>query len=147
MRKEKTIDFHIKWTWHAITRMYNAFAAKEEITMAMGFVLINIDSEIGTPATKIGPKLGMEPRSLTRMLKSLEEKGLIRKESDELDKRFVKIVLTEKGKAKRAFAREGVISFNTIIQQKIDPAKLATFFEVIKEMNQLINQEGTKYKI
>ena len=28
---------------------------------------------------KLGPKMGMEPRSLTRMIKSLEEKGWIEK--------------------------------------------------------------------
>jgi MarR family transcriptional regulator, organic hydroperoxide resistance regulator len=146
MKKEKTIDFHIKWAWHAITRMYNAFAAREEFSMAIGYVLLNIDVENGTPATKIGPSIGMEPRSLTRMLKSLEEKGWIRKETDATDKRFVKIYLTEIGKAKRIFAREGVIKFNSIIREKIPAEKLTVFMEVIKEINHLVETESIKYK-
>ena len=76
MKKELTIDYNIKAAWHAIMRMYNQYGQDFDITASTGFVLLNIDSEQGTPATKIAPALGMESRSLTRMLKSLEEKGL-----------------------------------------------------------------------
>lgn len=146
MRKEKTIDFHIKWAWHSISRMYNAYAAQYDMTMAVGYVLLNIDLENGTPATKIAPLLGMEPRSLVRMLKSLEEKGLIRREVDGSDKRFVKIILTEEGKARREQAREGVITFNQMVREKIPAEKLTVFFEVIKEINQMVDEENQKLK-
>ncbi len=146
MRKEKTIDFHIKWAWHSISRMYNAYAAQYDMTMAVGYVLLNIDLENGTPATKIAPLLGMEPRSLVRMLKSLEEKGLIRREVDGSDKRFVKIILTEQGKAKREQAREGVITFNQMIREKIPLEKLVVFFDVIKEINLMVEEENQKLK-
>jgi DNA-binding MarR family transcriptional regulator len=146
MRKEKTIDFHIKWAWHSISRMYNAYAARFGLTMATGYVLLNVDSEKGTPATKIAPLLGMEPRSLVRMLKNLEEKGLIRREVDLTDKRFVRILLTEVGKSKRDLAKEGVINFNNLIREKIPLEKLVIFFEVIKEINQLVEEENVKLK-
>ncbi len=147
MRKEKTVDFHIKWAWHSISRMYNNYAAQYDMTMAVGYVLLNIDIENGTPATKIAPLLGMEPRSLVRMLKSLEEKGLIQREVDGADKRFVRILLTEEGKAKREQARTGVIRFNEIIREKIPADKLAVFLDVIKEINNLVDIENQKTKI
>jgi len=146
MRKEKTIDFQIKWAWHSISRMYNAYAAKFDTTMAVGYVLLNIDLENGTPATKIAPLLGMEPRSLVRMLKNLEEKGLITREIDESDKRFVRIVLTELGKEKRELSREGVLHFNNMIREKIPLDKLVTFFDVIKDINKLVEEENIKLK-
>jgi DNA-binding MarR family transcriptional regulator len=147
MRKEKTVDFHIKWAWHAISRMYNTYAARRyDMTMAIGYVLLNIDLESGTPATKIGPSIGMEPRSLTRTLKMLEERGWIRRETDETDKRFVKVFLTEEGKVKRELAREGVISFNTMLRDQIPLDKLVVFFDVIKEINRLVEEENIKLK-
>ncbi|CCH56096.1 transcriptional regulator, MarR family [Fibrisoma limi BUZ 3] len=146
MKKEKTVDFHIKWSWHAISRMYNAYAARYDMTMAIGYVLLNIDLEDGTPATKIGPLLGMEPRSLVRMLKSLEERGWIRREIDESDKRFVRIYLTDEGKKKREIAREGVIQFNNLIREKIPLEKLVLFFDVIKDINRLVEEENAKLK-
>lgn len=144
MKKEKTIDFYIKWAWHSISRMYNAYANPNDMTMAIGYVLLNIDSEKGTPATKIGPSIGMEPRSLTRMLKTLEEKGWIYREIDADDKRFVRVFLTEEGKKKRSFSREGVIIFNKMIQEQIPADKLATFFEVIKEINRIVDEQNSK---
>ena len=146
MRKEKTVDFHIKWAWHSISRLYNTYAAQYDMTMAVGYVLLNIDIEKGTPATKIAPLLGMEPRSLVRMLKNLEERGLIRREVDGSDKRFVRITLTEAGKAKREQAREGVITFNQIVRENIAPEKLTVFLDVIKEINFLVDSENQKTK-
>ncbi len=146
MRKEKTIDFHIKWAWHSISRMYNAHAAQYGMTMAIGYVLLNIDLEKGTPATKIAPLLGMEPRSLVRMLKNLEEKGLIRREVSGSDKRFVRIILTEEGKVRREQAREGVITFNQMIREKIPLEKLVVFLDVIKEINHIVEDENQKLK-
>ena len=147
MRKEKTVDFHIKWAWHAISRMYNTYASRRyDMTMAIGYVLLNIDIENGTPATKIGPSIGMEPRSLTRTLKMLEERGWIRRETDETDKRFVKVILTDEGKKKREFAREGVIAFNTMLRDQIPLDKLVIFFDVIKEINRLVEEENIKLK-
>jgi len=146
MRKEKTIDFHIKWAWHSISRMYNAYAARFDTTMAMGYVLLNIDIEEGTPATKIAPLLGMEPRSLVRMLKTLEERGFITREVSENDKRFVRIMLTDLGKEKRELAREGVLSFNNMVREKIPLDKLVIFLEVIKDINKLVEEENQKLK-
>ena len=146
MKKEKTVDFHIKWGWHAISRMYNAYASQYDMTMAIGYVLLNIDLDTGTPATKIGPLLGMEPRSLVRMLKSLEERGWIRREVDGTDKRFVRIYLTDEGKAKRELAREGVLQFNQMIRERIPLDKLVLFMDVMKDINRVVEEENAKIK-
>ncbi|MCP9766726.1 MarR family transcriptional regulator [Lacihabitans sp. LS3-19] len=147
MKKEQTIDFHIKWVWHAISRMYNVYAASEDMTMSIGYVLLNIDLEKGTPATKIGPSIGMEPRSLTRMLKSLEEKGWIYREINPQDKRFVNVFLTDLGKEKRNFARLGVIEFNKKINESLSKEQLKTFFDVVTQINDIVENttSGAKY--
>ncbi|HAP64560.1 MAG TPA: MarR family transcriptional regulator, partial [Cytophagales bacterium] len=82
MKAQETVDYHIKATWHAISRMYNQEAAKYEITMSLGFALLTIHPEEGTPATKIAPQMGLEARSLTRILKTMEERGFIYKQPD-----------------------------------------------------------------
>jgi MarR family transcriptional regulator, organic hydroperoxide resistance regulator len=137
MKAEETADYHIKSAWHAISRMYNVYAAQYDMTMAIGYVLLNIDRK-GTPATKIAPALGLEPRSLTRMLKSLEEKNWIRREIDTDDKRIVKVFLTEEGKKKRDLARRGVIEFNSAIQEKIPQEQLFQCFETINKISKLV---------
>lgn len=147
MKKEQTIDFHIKWVWHAISRMYNVYAASEDMTMSIGYVLLNIDLDKGTPATKIGPSIGMEPRSLTRMLKSLEEKGWIYREINSQDKRFVNVFLTDLGKEKRNFARLGVIEFNKKINESLSNEQLKTFFDVVSQINDIVENTTSSAKI
>jgi DNA-binding MarR family transcriptional regulator len=142
MRKEETIDYHIRSAWHAIARMYNQQAAKHDATMAIGFVLLNINSEEGTPATKIAPLMGLEPRSLTRLLKTLEERGAIYREEDKTDKRSVRIFLTEEGKAARERSRQTVLRFNEIVKREIPESKLTVFFDVIQQVNKIIEENN-----
>lgn len=150
MRREETVDHNIKAAWHAISRMYNQQASKHQITTSIGFVLLNIHSEEGTPATKIAPLMGLEARSLTRMLKTMEEKKLIYREADLVDKRSVRIFLTPIGKKKKEVSRETVLNFNNKVREIVPENKLKIFFEVMNEVNQLALQgmtESEKFKI
>lgn len=139
MRREETVDHNIKSAWHAISRMYNQQAGKHDITTSIGFVLLNIHSD-GTPATKIAPLMGLEARSLTRMLKTMEEKKLIYREPDIVDKRSVRIFLTELGKTKKEISRETVLCFNNKVRELVPESKLKIFFEVMNGINQLAAQ-------
>jgi DNA-binding MarR family transcriptional regulator len=142
MKREETIDYHIRAAWHAIARMYNQKASSHGVTMAIGFVLLNIDVEEGTPATKIAPLMGLEARSLTRLLKTLEEKGAIYRQVDAIDKRCVRIYLTEEGKKGREQAKETVLRFNEIVREEIPSEKLEIFFEVIQSINKILEKNN-----
>ena len=140
MKREETIDFNIKAAWHAIARMYNQQAMKYHGTMSIGFALLNIHSEEGTPATKIAPLMGLEARSLTRLLKSMDERGLIYREADKTDKRSVRIYLTREGKKNKEKARETVLRFNEAVREQVPVQKLEVFFEVLQEINKMIER-------
>ena len=147
MKREETIDFHIKAAWHGIARMYNQQALNYEGTMSIGYALLNIPSEEGAPAMKVGPMMGLEPRSLTRLLNSMEEKGLIYREVDKNDKRSVKVYLTNKGKKMKEKSRETVLRFNEAIREEISTNKLTVFFEVVKSINQIIEKNSIYEKV
>ncbi|MGI4738551.1 MAG: MarR family winged helix-turn-helix transcriptional regulator [Janthinobacterium lividum] len=138
MKPEETVDYNIKVAWHAISRMYNTQAARYDITTSIGFVLLNIDQELGTPATKIAPLLGLETRSLTRILRSMEEKGLIYKQADTQDKRSVRIFLTELGLEKKEVSRQTVRHFNLKVRDKISQGQLDVFFKVAGQITSMI---------
>ncbi|UYZ61817.1 MarR family winged helix-turn-helix transcriptional regulator [Hymenobacter weizhouensis] len=138
MTPEETVDYNIKVAWHAISRMYNTQAAKHDITTSIGFVLLNIDQQNGTPATKIAPLLGLETRSLTRILRSMEEKGLIYKQADQLDKRSVRIFLTEEGLRKKEVSRQTVRHFNQKVREKIPQHELEVLFKVVSQITGMI---------
>lgn len=136
--KEKTIDYILRGTWQAVARMYNEEASKYGATMALGFALLNIDKD-GTPSTALAPKMGMEPTSLTRTLKSMEEKGLIVRKKNPSDGRGVIIHLTKLGQQKRELSKQTVLRFDEVIKQNISEEKLDTFKEVSETINTLIS--------
>lgn len=139
--KDKTIDYILRATWQAVARMYNEEASKFDGSMAIGFALLSIDKDDGTPSTYISNRMGMEPTSLTRTLKTLEEKGLITKKKNPDDGRGVLIYLTELGKEKRELSRNTVIQFNNTIKEHISEDKLKHFIEVAETINDLITEK------
>ena len=128
MRK-KTIDAALRSTWNSVSKMYNREASKFNSTMATGFALLNIEAK-GTPSSSLGPKLGMESTSLSRLLKSMEEKKLIYRMPNPEDGRSVLIFLTKFGKEKRDDSRYVVLNFNKIIEKKLSDVQLKHFYEV-----------------
>ena len=140
MRPEDTIDFPIRKVWNRISRLYNNEAGKYGGTMAIGQVLLSIDPE-GTPSTKLGPKMGMERRSLVRTLQSMENAGLIRRCAEKTDKRVVRITLTTKGKQMRDVSRDTVVQLNTALQSRFTKKQLGTFQQVMNELDRILENE------
>lgn len=140
--KDKTIDYILRATWQAVARMYNEEANKYGATMATGFALLSMDREEGTPSTALGPKMGMEATSLTRTLKSMEEKGLIERRPNPEDGRGVLIYLTDFGREKRELSKNTVLQFNNIVREKVGDEKLRHFAEVAETINELITEKN-----
>jgi len=142
LKPEDTIDFHLRWAWAKIARHYNAEAAKFGGTMSVGFILLNIDKE-GTPGTKLGPKMGMEARSLTRTLKSMESMGLIERRADEKDKRLARIFLTPTGLEMRETSKQVVIDFNAKLRHSLGEEKVLQAIHALSEINKTLNEQKT----
>ena len=121
--------------------MYNEEAGKKGSTMATGFALISIDPEEGTPSTALGPKMGMEATSLSRTLKSMEEKGLIERKPNPLDGRGVLIHLTPFGIEMREFSKKVVLRFDEAVREHVSEEDLKTFKNVANTMLDLINNK------
>ncbi len=138
--KRTTVDFFIRQNWHKIQRMYNQKANGSDISISIGYILLMIDKE-GTPSTQLGPKMGMEPTSLSRTLKSMEDDKLIRREVDATDKRKVLIFLTPKGVEKRRIVRDVVLDFDDRLISRIPKTKLKAYFDVMEIVDGFIDKE------
>ncbi|MBA5628239.1 MarR family transcriptional regulator [Moheibacter sp. BDHS18] len=138
-----TIDQYLRSTWLTIQKMYNEQASKFNSTMVMGFTLLSIDPKSGTPSTSLGPKMGIEPTSLSRTLKNLEERGLITRKPNPEDGRSVLIVLTEDGLTMRNVSKEVVLNFYDSIHQKISVEELNIFFNVLQKINAIASDKKT----
>jgi len=133
--KQETFDSALRSTWQLVSKMYNKEASKFDSTMATGFALLSIDAE-GTPSTSLGPKMGMEPTSLSRLLNKMEKRGLIIRSRNPNDGRSVLIHLTSFGRQKREDSKAVVLNFNEELNNKLSTQKVEHFFEVIQSIKE-----------
>lgn len=139
MNKEQLFEFHVRNNWFKISRYYNQIAAKYDMSFSWGFILLNVEKD-GTPSTSLGPKMGMEPTSLSRTLKNMEEAGLIYRQPSKDDKRKSLVLLTEEGVVKRKMARDVVLEFNQELYKKLPKTKIKAFFEVSYKIDAYLNE-------
>lgn len=141
LMKDKTIDYVLRTTWLAVQKMYNEEASEYGITMATGFTLLSVDPQNGTPSTSLGPKMGMEATSLSRILKTLEDLNLIERLPNPNDGRGVLIHLTKSGIKNREEVKQNVLKFNNTVKSEVSEEKLNHFFEVSDSIMNLISNK------
>ncbi|MEM7106435.1 MAG: MarR family transcriptional regulator [Bacteroidota bacterium] len=137
---EQLLVYRIRFAWHEIARMYNDMASEYDVTLSMGFILLTINEEYGTPVTKIAPRMGMKPNSLSRILRSMEDKGLVFRKKDEADKRLVYICLTDLGKDRKRIALDAVFRLNNALIKDLPPEKINAFFEVMDQVPKAVEE-------
>ncbi|MDF0706118.1 MarR family winged helix-turn-helix transcriptional regulator [Flagellimonas okinawensis] len=139
--KDLTIDHALRATWQAVSKMYNEEAKNYGLTMAIGFTLLSIDPKGGTPSTTLGPKMGMEATSLSRILKNIEQRGYIERKRNPKDGRGVLIYLTPLGLEKREESKEVVLRFNQVVKENTTQEDLVGFFRIVDTINKLITDK------
>lgn len=138
MKAQDTVGYQVKTAWQAIAKMYNRLTIENGFSQAIGYVLINVKKG-GVPVTKIAPNMGIEPTSLSRLLNTMEAKGLIYREKDTVDRRVVNLFLTERGLELQKISKKMVLDYNSYIYAHIDDADMEVFFKVIEKISALTN--------
>ena len=142
--KVENVDLVLKSTWLAVSKMYSDLAQDHDATAVQALTLLKIDPKEGTRSTNLGPKMAIEPTSLTRIIKLLEDNGYIYKEKTTADKREVIIKLTDKGLSSRNLSKEVVVNFNKKVVERIPHEKLETFKEVMQDIMKIANELNNK---
>ena len=136
----RRVDFVMRQGWKNIEKMYNNEASKYNVTFSIGFTLISIDPENGSPSTSIGPIMGLESNSISRILNSMENKHLINRRPNPNDGRSIIISLTKLGHKKREIVTQKISQFKNLLRSRIDPYDLDTFLRVSTQVNEIIEE-------
>ena len=139
MKAQDTIGYQVKTTWQSIVKMYNRLTSEYDFSQAEGSVLISIKKG-GIPVTKIAPLMGIEPTSLSRLLKTMEDKELIYREKDKNDRRVVRLYLTKKGLEVKKTTRNMVLDYNKRIYDEIGHEKMEEFIDTMSKIREITCQ-------
>jgi len=144
MKDNKTrfdpVEYSLRTSWQSIKMMYQEEASKYGVTYAVGFALLSIDPKKGTSSTSIGPIMGLEANSLSRLLKTMETNKLIIRKPNPNDGRGIIILLTKEGLKKRDITKNKVIKFNKLIEKNIRKKDLNILLETTKNIKNLISE-------
>ena len=138
VKPQDTLDFHLRWAWTKLSRLYNAEADRRGIPFSYVFILLHTERQ-GTPSTKLGPKMGMESTSLSRTLKGMEAMGLIERRKDANDKRSMRVFLTQNGVAARRQARDLVVSVNDRLRELLGSDAVDRLLIEMKRLNEILD--------
>ena len=142
--KVENVDLILKSKWIDVSKMYLELAQVHDATAVQALTLLKIDPKEGTRSTNLGPKMAIEPTSLTRIIKLLEDNGYIYKEKTTNDKREVIIRLTDKGLNSRNLSKEVVVNFNKKVIENIPTEKMDIFKEVMTDILKIANELNNK---
>lgn len=137
MKKNQTLDYHIKFAWQNMFNKYNQLASEFGITQAIGYMLINIEDTEGTAVSNLAALLGVKATSLSRMLINMEKMDLIYRATDEKDKRSVKVMLTPHGIEKKQLAKGVVRNFNEYLDQHFSKKEKELFLQLLVRLNEI----------
>ena len=142
VKPQDTLDFHLRWAWTKLSRLYNAEADRRGIPFSYVFILLHTERQ-GTPSTKHGPKMGMESTSLSRTLKGMEAMGLIERRKDANDKRSMRVFLTQNGVAARRQARDLVVSVNDRLRELMGSDAVDRLLIEMKRLNEILDEPSS----
>ena len=146
MKDNKTrfdlVEYSLRTSWQSIKKMYNEEAKKYGGTHSIGFALLSIHPKKGTSSTSIGPIMGLEANSLSRLLKTMEINKLIIRKPNPNDGRGIIILLTKEGLKKRDITKNKVIKFNRLIENSISKKDLTVFLKTTNKIKNLISENN-----
>ena len=138
MKPQETIDFHLRWGWTKLSKLYASEAERRGIPFSYVFILLHTERS-GTPSTKLGPKMGMESTSLSRSLKGMEDLGWIERRPDKRDRRMMRVFLTPAGIDARRQARDLVVSVNERLRQMLGCEAVDRLLTELRRLNEILD--------
>lgn len=106
LKLENQLCFPVYATSRLITREYQPFLDRLEITYPQYLVLIVLWENESIPVNDIAKKLILNTNTITPLLKRMEQQGLLLRKRSDKDERKVIVQLTEKGKILQEQAAE-----------------------------------------
>lgn len=97
LKLENQLCFPVYAASRLITREYQPFLEKLEITYPQYLVLMVLWENDCLPVNDVAKKLILNTNTITPLLKRMEQQGLINRKRSEKDERKVLVQLTEKG--------------------------------------------------
>jgi MarR family transcriptional regulator, transcriptional regulator for hemolysin len=123
-------------TAKAVGAAFNGALAVEGGSVPTWLILNALRHGRWTAQLDLARALGIESPTLTRHLDNLEQNGLVVRRQSEVDRRAVRVELTEAGEEAYQRMRAAVVAFNRRLQAGIGPDELQQLDDLLDRLGE-----------
>lgn len=129
-------------------QMYLNAALKDlDIGSSEHIFLINLLKEDGITQEELSARIFIDKAATARAIKSLEEKGYVRREADSHDKRVKKVFATEKAEACGSEIHQVLKDWTALITEDMDEDAVNGALDVLERMSEKARRTDYKKKV
>lgn len=137
MKHSKDVGFEVRTLDNMIYRQLLAYEARrgiDEVTVMHGWIIgyMYDNQEKDIFQKDIEATFSIARSTVTGILKLMEKKGYIHRESVERDARLKRLVLTDRGRELHEGTVQNIKMLEARVREGISPQELETFFRVIE---------------
>jgi DNA-binding MarR family transcriptional regulator len=130
----KSIGFLLKRCGILMSQIAERRFASEPISFTQWLVLATLTRYEQLSATALSGETGHDMGALTRIVDDLEEKGLVRRERCERDRRAVEITLTSEGRRRVQSGKRVVVELLNLLAAPYSRAEIETLIGLLQRM-------------
>ncbi len=135
MELEQCVNFVLTKAQNAVQQLFKAELAPYGVTPGQYAVLKCLWDRDGQTAKQLSERLYLDGSTVTGILDRMENKSLINRQPDSKDRRAVRVMLTEKGRALKEPVNAAIESANQKALQKLNPQESALLKKLLEELN------------
>lgn len=128
------ISIYIHQTDLTLTNYIKKRLAPKNLAPEQNLIMMLLWEKDGLNQNEIAQKLNKEKSNITRMIFNLEQKGFIRRESGENDRRSLMVYLTDEGKKLSSSIIPITEEFNEMICKEISNEELMMVRRILSKM-------------
>ena len=142
MRPSRPLGLQLALTSKAVSRAFNDVLAEAGGSLPVWLVLSSLKEEHRHTQLDLARAVGIEGPTLTRHLDGLEQSGLVVRHRDSVDRRAVRVELTDEGERLHATLLKAVIAFNKRLTAGIGETELERLQRGLAQLEQNVRSEG-----
>lgn len=123
--------------WNELLAERFRAAGFAEVRPSFGSVLVPLYEEDGLRMGELARRAGLSKQGMTGLVRTVEQAGLVRRQSDPSDRRAFRVSLTERSLALRPTAEEVLAELDGLVGRRLSRAELATLDTALRKVMHL----------
>ena len=136
LRLDNQICFAVYSAAHAFNRVYKPLLDELGLTYPQYLVIAVLTEKDGQTIGDIADRLGLEPSTITPLVKRLEQSGLLTRRRNPQDEREVNVTLSKQGK--EVYARTGCLRNELLKRSGMTANELIAFNRQVQKLRDAV---------